>query len=172
MAANSKSKWVPVFTKWRHGGWYVSNLHYPSGASGCVSNNYPDKKWRIACDDRRVGGLGGEGDFTYKSRDAAARAEYDLVQRLVVPGQKYDQKDFEASPEKYSRFRTARIAEKMLTWQGLEVGQVVKIEFVFAQVNVVADKAIMPVYKVWAADAASEDDFVMMYARALMDFCL
>lgn len=70
--------WMPEYSRWRHGGWYVSNISYPSGACGCVSNNYPDKKWRIACDDRRKE-LGGQGDYTFPSRDAAARAELALV---------------------------------------------------------------------------------------------
>lgn len=78
---SNADNWTPVFSRWRHGGWYVSNLHYPGGACGCVSNNYPDKKWRIACDDRRSE-LGGPGDFTFPSRDAAARAERDLVASL------------------------------------------------------------------------------------------
>lgn len=64
--------WTPIYTRWRHGGWYVSNLQYPNGASGCVSNNFEDKKWRIACDER-------DGDFTYPTRDAAARAEFEIV---------------------------------------------------------------------------------------------
>lgn len=73
--------WTPIYSKWRHGGWYVHNICYPSGACGCVSNNYEDKKWRIACDDRR-NGLGEPGDFTFPTRDAAARAERDLVNQL------------------------------------------------------------------------------------------
>lgn len=63
-----KPEFVPEYSKWRHGGWYVENVDYPDGGSGCVSNNYPDKKWRIAC-----------GDFyhvTFPSREAAAKAEY------------------------------------------------------------------------------------------------
>ena len=60
----------------------MTNLHYPSGACGCVSNNYPDKKWRIACNTRRRN-LGEEGDFTFKTRDAAARAERELVASLT-----------------------------------------------------------------------------------------
>jgi hypothetical protein len=67
------------YSKWRHGGWYVHNIRYPSGACGCVSNNYPDRKWRIVCDDRRQD-LGAPGDFTFPSRNAAARAELALVQ--------------------------------------------------------------------------------------------
>ena len=65
----------PEFSPWRHGGWYVDNVRYPSGACGCVSRNYPDRKWRIACDNR-------PGDHTYPNREAAARAEYEITQRL------------------------------------------------------------------------------------------
>jgi hypothetical protein len=57
----------------RHGGWYVNEVRYPSGAVGCVSRNYPDKKWRIACDER-------PGDHTYRTRDEAARAEWEMVE--------------------------------------------------------------------------------------------
>lgn len=64
----TREEWTPTYSPWRHGGWYVNNVRYPSGAVGCVSRNYPDKKWRIVCDDR-------PGDHTYASRDAAARAE-------------------------------------------------------------------------------------------------
>jgi hypothetical protein len=59
--------WKPEFERWRHGGWYVTNVRYPSGACGCVSNNYADKKWRIACHDRE--------DLTFSSRHDAATAE-------------------------------------------------------------------------------------------------
>jgi hypothetical protein len=64
--------WTPQYDRWRHGGWYVSNVHYPSGAVGCVSRNYEDRKWRIVCDER-------EEDYTYPNRDAAARAERALT---------------------------------------------------------------------------------------------
>lgn len=60
------------FEKWRHGGWYVLNVRYPSGAVGCVSRNYPDGKWRIVCDERK-------GEHTYPNRNAAARAERALA---------------------------------------------------------------------------------------------
>lgn len=66
--------WVPAYEPWRHGGWYVTNVRYPSGGCGCVSRNYPDGEWRIACDER-------PGDHTYPSRDAAARAERVLAAR-------------------------------------------------------------------------------------------
>lgn len=61
-------EFTPSYSRWRHGGWYVSNVRYPSGADGCVSNNYLDKRWRIVCC--------GHDEVTFPSRDAAARAEY------------------------------------------------------------------------------------------------
>lgn len=79
----TKKEWTPVYSKWRHGGWYVHNVRYPNGGIGCVSNNYQDKKWRIACDNRRQE-LGGEGDFTFPTRDAAARAELELANALCA----------------------------------------------------------------------------------------
>jgi hypothetical protein len=60
--------WTPDYSPWRHGGWYVHNVRYPSGACGCVSNNYDDGKWRIA--------QSGFFHITFPSRDAAAKAEY------------------------------------------------------------------------------------------------
>lgn len=65
--------WTPSYDRWRHGGWYVTNVRYPSGACGCVSRNYADRKWRIVCDERP-----GER-ATYPSRDAAARAELEIA---------------------------------------------------------------------------------------------
>ena len=53
-------------------------MRYPSGACGCISSNYPDKKWRIVCDNRR-GDLNAPGDVTFRSRDEAARAEQVLA---------------------------------------------------------------------------------------------
>ena len=65
--------WTPEYESWRHGGWYVVNIRYPTGAVGCVSRNYPDKKWRIVCDDRRR-------ERTYPTRDIAAKAERALAE--------------------------------------------------------------------------------------------
>ena len=62
------------YQPWRHGGWYVSNVRYPSGAVGCVSRNYQDRKWRIVCDPRPE-----ETRPTFKSRDDAALAEWKLI---------------------------------------------------------------------------------------------
>jgi len=47
-------------------------VHYPSGAVGCVSRNYPDGKWRIVCDPR-------DPQPTYATRDEAADAEQELA---------------------------------------------------------------------------------------------
>ncbi|GAO20222.1 hypothetical protein ALISP_0042 [Alicycliphilus sp. B1] len=71
------------YSPWGHGGWYVSGVRYPSGACGCVSRNYPDKKWRIVC-DRRRGDLNAPGDVTFRSRDEAARAEQVLALQAWV----------------------------------------------------------------------------------------
>jgi hypothetical protein len=62
------------YARWRHGGWYVHDVRYPSGAIGCVSRNYPDGKWRIVCDQRPF-----ETAPTFKTRDEAARAEWELA---------------------------------------------------------------------------------------------
>jgi hypothetical protein len=67
------------YSPWRHGGWYVNNVRYPSGAVGCVSRNYEDKKWRIACDPRPF-----EQRPTFKSRDEAARAERELIKDALI----------------------------------------------------------------------------------------
>jgi hypothetical protein len=75
----STTDWTPQFARWRHGGWYVSNVRHIGGAVSCVSNNYPDKQWRIVCDGRRTGELGEPGDYTYRSRAAAAIAARDLA---------------------------------------------------------------------------------------------
>lgn len=68
------------YDHWRHGGWYVYPVRYPSGGCGCVSRQMvnpetqrADRKWRIACDERAA-------DHTYPSRDAAALAEWHLTQ--------------------------------------------------------------------------------------------
>ncbi|WP_175047945.1 DUF5983 family protein [Duganella vulcania] len=76
-------QWQPVFTSWRHGGWYVSNVRHLGGGCGCVSRNYPDRKWRIVCDPRRKD-LGQEGDFTFPSRDAAAFAEREMANATIA----------------------------------------------------------------------------------------
>ncbi|MPQ69439.1 hypothetical protein [Pseudomonas sp. MWU12-2323] len=76
------SNWIPTYSPWRDGGWYVTNISHDSGGMGCVSNNYPDKKWRIVCDERR-GSLGGPGDFTFRTRDAAAKGERAIIREAV-----------------------------------------------------------------------------------------
>ncbi|NCU66760.1 hypothetical protein DBR23_26030 [Acidovorax sp. HMWF018] len=73
----------PGYSRWRHGGWYVHGVRYPSGACGCISSNYPDKKWRIVCDRRRQD-LNAPGDVTFRSREEAARAEQVLALQAWV----------------------------------------------------------------------------------------
>lgn len=63
-----------TYSPWRHGGWYVHEVRYPSGAIGCVSHNYPDGKWRIVCDPREF-----DQAPTFNSRDEAASAEFLLA---------------------------------------------------------------------------------------------
>jgi hypothetical protein len=74
------------YEPWRHGGWYVYGVRYPSGACGCVSRQMTnpatgkaDRKWRIVCDERT-------GDHTYPSRDMAALAEWHLAQAKALEG--------------------------------------------------------------------------------------
>lgn len=67
-----------TYSKWRHGGWYT-NVRYPNGACGCVSNNYEDGKWRIACDDRPF-----DDRPTFSNREEAAKAEFELVKLLKL----------------------------------------------------------------------------------------
>jgi hypothetical protein len=69
-------EWTPEYERWRHGGWYVTNVRYPSGAIGCVSNNYADKKWRV---------VNAPHNLTFPTRDAAARAEYLAAHVLKTP---------------------------------------------------------------------------------------
>jgi hypothetical protein len=75
--AMSAPDWMPVYEPWRHGGWYVGTVVYPSGAVGCVSRNYEDHKWRIVCDERTDST--GLPIHTFPNRDAAARAERSLA---------------------------------------------------------------------------------------------
>lgn len=79
LAAASVEEWIPYFEKWRHGGWYVSNVHYASGAIGCVARDRRDGKWRIACDRRP-----NETAPTFRSRDEAARAEREYAKSPEV----------------------------------------------------------------------------------------
>jgi hypothetical protein len=84
MISSKASFWKPVFSeRWRHGGWYVS-VGYISGAQGCVSNNYPDRKWRIACHEEAG---------TFASRTEAAYAErcIALQERLNVIARRCDE---------------------------------------------------------------------------------
>lgn len=65
------------YSPWRHGGWYVHDYQWPNGGIGCVSRNYPDGKWRIACDPRPE-----HEQPTFRTRDEAAQAEADYIASL------------------------------------------------------------------------------------------
>lgn len=67
------------FSRWRHGGWYVQGVRYPTGAIGCVSRNYEDGKWRIVCDPRPF-----DQRPTFKTRNEAALAEYRLANSITA----------------------------------------------------------------------------------------
>ena len=68
----------PQYEKWRHGGWYVTNARYPSGAVGCVSRNYEDHQWRIVCmNDSPI----------FPTRDAAASHEIYITKLLAGAGE-------------------------------------------------------------------------------------
>lgn len=66
-----------TFSRWRHGGWYVHEVRWPNGGCGCISNNYDDRKWRIACDPRPF-----EEQPTFRNRTEAALAEWHFVRTL------------------------------------------------------------------------------------------
>lgn len=93
----TRAEFKPTYSPWRHGGWYVGNVTYPSGACGCVSRNYADRKWRIACDPRPF-----ESQPTFKCRDDAAYAEY-----LLTLGITADYRELEALN---ARIDAARVA--------------------------------------------------------------
>ena len=80
MGASSMSDFT--YSPWRHGGWYVHEVRYPSGAVGCVSRNYADRKWRIADDPRPF-----DEQPTFRTRDDAARGELALIASLKEQAQ-------------------------------------------------------------------------------------
>lgn len=66
--------WTPAYDYWRHGGSYVTNVVYPSGAVGCIASARHSRSGRfeIAC-------APAGHDETYRTRDAAARAEAEIA---------------------------------------------------------------------------------------------
>jgi len=83
-ALSQDPDWQPSFTKWRwEEGWYVSNVIYPSGKFGSVTNTYFDKRWRIQCDDRSHT-IGKPGDIYFATREEAAKAERELVRERTI----------------------------------------------------------------------------------------
>jgi hypothetical protein len=107
--------WTPEYAPWRHGGWYVTNIHYPSGAVGCVSRNYADRKWRIVCSDAYPGS---PNDRTFLIRDDAARAERELAR---------DCPPVETQQTQLPPVRVASLAFPSLSWESRECGHIVPI---------------------------------------------
>lgn len=70
--------WEPVFSKWRHGGSYVTNIRYPNGACGCIvsARHSVDGKFHIACGPESLTAT------PYNTRREAAFAEYEYVQSI------------------------------------------------------------------------------------------
>ena len=68
-----------TYERWRHGGWYVAEITWPNGGCGCVTRNFADRKWRIACDERPFA-----EQPTFRTRDDAARGEWLYVQQIVA----------------------------------------------------------------------------------------
>lgn len=70
--------WKPKYEPYKNC-YEISNLVYPDGTFGSVSNAYDDKNWRICREVRLVMEIGDPGDKHYPTRDAAARAELLMV---------------------------------------------------------------------------------------------
>lgn len=108
--------WSPTFGRSGHGGWNVTNIRYPDGAVGCVSNNYADRKWRIVCDPR-----GFSYGPTFPTRAAAARAEQTLavlaepVLKAAVEAFRVVRDMLEAHPEMLAR--SPQFRDPRLLWQ-------------------------------------------------------
>lgn len=66
--------WTPRYSHWRHGGSYVTNIVFPSGACGCIASAAHTRsgKFESACFD-----LG-----TFPTRQAAAFAERAYAMKL------------------------------------------------------------------------------------------
>jgi hypothetical protein len=113
---------APSYSPWRHGGWYVHSNRYPDGTVGCVSNNYPDGKWRIVEDPRREGELGGPGDYSFVTRDEAARAEHALVlgEFAKLPTWISDIEDSQL------RYAAASLVKDLQHGQGRSIGAIVE----------------------------------------------
>lgn len=86
----------------------MSEVRYPSGACGCVSRNYRDRKWRIACDPREF-----ETAPTFKNRDEAALAEWNLAQDAFRAMSKEDIE--QRVTEEQTKFPDGR-ADKWCDW--------------------------------------------------------
>lgn len=60
-------------------GWYVREIQHPTGASGYISNNHADGRWRISADTRPPAQQPG-----YSTRGEAALAEWQMARDAKV----------------------------------------------------------------------------------------
>lgn len=67
----ARDDWEPVYEPWRHGGSYVSNIVYPSGAVGCIvsARHSATGRFHVACGPAEL------TEVKHKTRRAAAFAE-------------------------------------------------------------------------------------------------
>jgi hypothetical protein len=63
---------VPQYERWRHGGWYVFNVHYPAGFTSCIERR-SDGTFVLTEDKTQT---------PFKTRDSAARAAHVACEML------------------------------------------------------------------------------------------
>lgn len=79
----------------------------------------------------------------------------------------YNQADFEANPDKYRLFRTARVMEPVASVPSVRIGEIIPVKYFEARVNQLRGNVAMPIYEV--ADRYGEAHY--LYACVLGDFC-
>ncbi len=93
---------------------------------------------------------------------------YDLARRAA-----YSHEDYQRNPDKYTLFRTARIAEAIPGMPELGVGQVVNIRYFATRLNRTRGNFVMPVYQVWTDDFEQQKKMpALLYACCLEGFVL
>lgn len=89
-AAMERADWVPTFSRWRHGGWYVDNIVFPSGAVGCIASPTADRGTFVsACFVDAYEGRKTRAGAALAERAEAIRqwAEWDAEQAASQPEQ-------------------------------------------------------------------------------------
>ena len=81
-------EWKPQYETWRHGGWYVTNVHYPEGFTACVmrsDGSNPDLPAGFYLAENKT-------RTRFATRDAAARATHVACEMLkAASGQKEEE---------------------------------------------------------------------------------